>query len=455
MYIKFFFNIIRILSASIFVSIPFSQITITDSFQSKSNRFLNNIDENWETLSFFNNYNFDTKKIIFSEESLINQSFSFNFIKNNFSLLYFNKLSHKNLFAYSYLSLGDETGFLSSHQEIDIDRIKNDVNQFKMLYSGFGYRNNWVLLKISKDRENWGSGKDIQLALSKTSEPYNYLTIASDYGFIRVKYIHGFLESTNNLVNRFITARGLEWTNKKSLIIGFSETIIYSGLNRSFDIGYLNPISSHIEVELNNRLNKVGDRNSNAIWQFHLEALVKKNIRLSLNYLIDEFVLDPDQEVGKEHGYAYSLSISKSVINHKNKYFSIYSNYIHIGTPTFRHGNGENNFINNMYPIGWFKGSDSKQFSLGCNYSNKSLVLCTLNSGVIHSGEESIRNRPFDSYSDYIKGPFPSGKVKEILFLNVSLDLNLNKSFVLRFLVNLKNEKYNDVLIGVGSSFFF
>ena len=60
-------------------------------------------------------------------------------------------------------------------------------------------------------------------------------------------------------INRYITARGFEWTNKKSLIIGFSETVIYSGENRSFDIGYLNPISSHLEIELNNRLNIIGD----------------------------------------------------------------------------------------------------------------------------------------------------------------------------------------------------
>jgi len=61
-----------------------------------------------------------------------------------------------------------------------------------------------------------------------------------------------------------------------------------------------------------------------------------------------------------------------------------------------------------------------------------------LNSGVIYSGEESIRNRPLETYSDYIKGPYPSGKVKEIVFLNASLDLKINKSLGMRFLLNIK-----------------
>ena len=49
---------------------------------------------------------------------------------------------------------------------------------------------------------------------------------------IRVRYIHGFLETVSKNNNRFITARGFEWTNKKSLVIGFSETVIYSGEDR-------------------------------------------------------------------------------------------------------------------------------------------------------------------------------------------------------------------------------
>ena len=54
----------------------------------------------------------------------------------------------------------------------------------------------------------------------------------------------------------------------------------------------MNPISSHLEIELNNRLNIVGDRNSNAVWQAHLDYLIMNNFRFSLNYLIDEFVID-------------------------------------------------------------------------------------------------------------------------------------------------------------------
>ena len=96
------------------------------------------------------------------------------------------------------------------------------------------------------------------------------------------------------------------------MLIGLSETIIYSGYNRGVDIGYINPIASHLEVELNDRLSVLGNENANAVWQAHLDYLIRKEIRLSANFLFDEFVFDRSIEFGKEHGYAYSIRVSYS-----------------------------------------------------------------------------------------------------------------------------------------------
>ena len=93
------------------------------------------------------------------------------------------------------------------------------------------------------------------------------------------------IESIDNNVNRYITARGIDYSNRKSFIIGLSETVIYSGPNRPFDFAYLNPISSHLEIELNDRLNVIGSQNSNAVWQIHLNWVAFQNLRVSCNYL--------------------------------------------------------------------------------------------------------------------------------------------------------------------------
>ena len=61
----------------------------------------------------------------------------------------------------------------------------------------------------------------------------------------------------------------------------------------------------------------VGNRYSNAIWQLHMDFLIKKASRISLNYLIDEFVFDPNIELNKDHGEAFFLRISTSVLSNQ------------------------------------------------------------------------------------------------------------------------------------------
>jgi hypothetical protein len=172
-----------------------------------------------------------------------------------------------------------------------------------------------------------------------------------------------------------------------------------------------------------------------------MDALIKKRYRISLNYLIDEFVFDPDQQIGKEHGLAYSLRISKNIRNNKDEFFTIYGKMVRVGTPTFRHGNGGNNFINKIYPLGWLRGSDSEEFSIGINFSDKTSLLYNLNSGITHSGDENIRFRPLDRYKDYQKGSYPSGNVKKIMFLNTSINWYLNKFLSTMILLNINDNK--------------
>ena len=442
MFNKYIIKTIKLFLLSSFISFTFSQIVPNDLFQPKLNRIMNDTYENWETLSFFNNYDIYNEQNKNLKISTLRHSLSLQSSNNNFSVLSFNQIVKNSFFGYSYISISNKNVFMiPNHQESENINFKNNSNIFNTISSGFGYKNDWAMLKISKGRENWGAGEHIQLALSNSAEPYNYLTLGSNYRSVRVKYIHGFLESLSDSLNRFITSRGIEWTNKKSLIIGLSETVVYSGIGRSIDLGYFNPISSHTEVELNNRLNVIGDGNSNAVWQFHMDALIKKRYRISLNYLIDEFVFDPDQQIGKEHGLAYSLRISKNIRNNKDEFFTIYGKMVRVGTPTFRHGNGGNNFINKIYPLGWLRGSDSEEFSIGINFSDKTSLLYNLNSGITHSGDENIRFRPLDRYKDYQKGSYPSGNVKKIMFLNTSINWYLNKFLSTMILLNINDNK--------------
>ena len=41
--------------------------------------------------------------------------------------------------------------------------------------------------------------------------------------------------------------------------------VVYSGENRTIDFSYFNPISTHLEIELNDRQNDLGSDNGNGV----------------------------------------------------------------------------------------------------------------------------------------------------------------------------------------------
>jgi hypothetical protein len=388
----------------------------------------------WASLSIFdyneyrkNNYSV-IKRVDFSMQSGL--SYVMSNEQNLFQLRSYIFLIFKNNYYLFY------TPVLSNKSTINDNNFNNESIYFRNNTgtSGFGFKNNWVNIQIGKGTENWGAGNGLQLALNKNSKVYDYFLLGSDYNKVRVRYIHGFLEKTRDDINRYVTARGIEWTNKKSLIIGFSETIIYSGRERTIELGYLNPISSHLEVELNNRLKILGDRSANAVWQLHLDYLLIRKLRLSLNYLFDEFVFDPNIQTNKEHGRAFSIKMAFGPDPKESHVLSFYGSLVFIGSPTFRHGLGSNNFVTGEKPIGWQKGSDGQDISLGLNYLNNSNFIFSTSFGHFKYGEETILDRVFEKYSDYLKGPFPSGNINQtkynetkIIYLlknNISLSAN-------------------------------
>ncbi len=411
------------------LNLIFSQSIPNNNFLYQSRKLLYDAGMDWSSLTVFGPIRFKLKPQKKLKKSNLSNHFSgqvgFDAGNESFSIYGFGHFQYNNHY-YVYFSpiLLNETSKTYDSEIRRTSLIKDQDN-----HSGIGFENSWATLQIGRGRESWGSGNDIQLALSEKSSTYDYFLLGSDYGNIRVRFIYGFLENVKTNINRYITARGFEWTNKKSLVIGFSETVIYSGENRSFDIGYLNPISSHLEIELNNRLNVFGESNSNAVWQAHLDYLMMKNLRVSINYLLDEFVFDPDIEIGKEHGRAYSIRLAYTPIFSNSHLITFFSSIVNVGTPTFRHGIGTNNFVQSGRPLGWYRGSDGQEIFIGMNYFNNNNFYANITTGLLVSGEETIANRVFEPYSDYLKSPFPSGDVKELAYVETDFTLWWGKNY--------------------------
>lgn len=437
----------------LFINISRGQEIPNEFYIFKKNKFIGTHGD-WKSVSNLgsqryndiNNFNFgnDSVKVI-NRFGFINKTRNSvdSTKKNNNTAYYgFGHLSFKKYFyAYIYARIiYDNSNFFPRYT----GKQRHYSRSGEIDISGLGYQSSWLILQWSRGRQNWSAGEDIQLALSETSPSYDYGLIVFRFKNIKACYFHGYLERKAKF-NRYINGRGIEWTNKKSVVLSLSEVAIYSGENRPLDIAYLNPIGSHLEIEMNERQNQDGFSGGNGAWQISADVLLQYNVRISGNLLYDEYTIDKDHDMEKGEGDSKAFSIRvelplthnkinpmkkkmisgyrKKIENKKLnqfKYF-FYSDYIMVGTHTLRHMQGYNNFVQRGLPLGWYNGSDADQFRFGYKCISKSLLF-DFNMGTFRFGENNIKNNSYKPYDSFAETDFPSGKIKKMKFINLELE---------------------------------
>lgn len=281
--------------------------------------------------------------------------------------------------------------------------------------AGIGYDNGRTIFQIGRGRESWGAGEDIEIALNKNSPAYDYFLFGIMLDKIKLLSINGFLESNSAGVNRYLSGRGIEFNNKKNFLISLSEIVVYSGINRPLDMAYLNPVSSHLEIELNDRQNKLGTSSGNAVWQISIDSRPKKKTRFSFNFLFDELILDKIQKSqGKESMFAYSSKLTQNIISDSKHILNVGISNIFVGAQTFKHEDGNNNFVQRGFPLGWKYGSNGKEYKVQIDYLNFDNLIFNLDFGLLVLGSESILDNPYEPYKYY--NSFGVGLEKKYFF---------------------------------------
>ena len=343
------------------------------------------------------------------------------FITKNQKMLYaYGHFTFKKYFhGYLYPRIVDDPNNFYGYSGIARDIDRGGFVSGETDISGISFENEWMIIQFGRGRQSWGAGNDIQLAVSEESNSYDYGMLDLDFEKLKVRYFHGYLETDSLSVNRYITGRGIEWNNNKNLLLGLSEIIIYSGENRPIDFSYFNPMSTHLEIELNDRPNKPGISGGNGVWQFSFDYLLTDKFKFSGNYLFDEFVIDKEQkDEGKGSGRAYSFKTVYTPVKKEDSYVLCHLSTISVGTNTFRHGKGNNNFVQRNNPLGWDIGSDSREINLGLDWLYQKIIITNFNIGIRNIGEKNFINNLYAPYKDYLDESFPSGDVENITFMS-------------------------------------
>ena len=359
----------------------------------------------------------------------------------------------KHYYAYLYSRVVNNTDEFSRFTGIAQDIKRYGFISGENDLSGIGFENEFIILQIGRGRQSWGAGNGINIVLNESAPAYDHLLIDFNMGKIRTRYFHGFLENIDRY-NRYITGKGIEFKYRHNIIFSLSEISIYSGVNRSLDFSYFNPISSHLEIEFNNRSNKEGTDSGNAVWQSSLDYYIKSNLRISANYVIDELVLDQTEiDSGKINGIAYSLRLAWTpIISHNILTFD--ASLIRVGKHTFKHEDGYNNFVTRNRPLGWKYGSDGEQIELGGRYYISNKLISRIAFGQISIGK-SIINNPYEPYTDYSNGSWPSSPISKDKYFRAIIKWWVKPNVIFESELNIYNKKsINDSHLKLGLNVF-
>ena len=398
----------------------FPQDIPRDNFLFKHENLLMDLGENWNFNSTLSGPRYRlTKDQVLEKDSLyISTNFGLNTIQSDLLLYsYVRSRTQSNLYTYFLPKIVSDPDAVPGFSGKSQENSRYGFEAGEIIYSGLGYENNWVMLQYGRGKENWSAGNNIQLSLSNFSSPYDYGVIEFKYKSYKTRYFHGWLERVDS-TNRYITGKAFEWKSENKFILSLSEIIIYSGLDRQIDLSYLNPLSSHLEVELNKRQNLISSNgHSNAIWQIALDMFMKKNLRISMNFVIDELILDKIEfQSGKNNALAHSLRLAwspkKEIIP-----LIVYYQYMNTGTNTFKHENGFNNFVQRDFPLGSTLGNDALETKFGLIFYNLKNYIFDIQYGFNQIGEKNLFYGMYKPNLDYEKGKFPSGNIVDSSFI--------------------------------------
>ena len=364
---------------------------------------------------------------------------------------YYRFIFQENYYFYFYPRIVTNSNSFDNFSGIPLENKRLGFNSGEVDISGIGYKNDWIFIQLGRGRQAWGFGDDIQLGLSQNSNNYDHFVMEFNHRNFTSRYFHGYLETLQDNINRFIVGKGIKY-EMKNMQLGFAEIIVYSGENRSLDFSYFNPLASHIEIEYNNRHGGYNKNSGNAIWQFSADYFSNYKFRISSNFIIDELTLDESEDGSRaSHRFAFS---TKGIYNFNlnDNILNIHLSFLFSSKNAFRHQEGSNNFIQRGKPLGSVYGSDFTNYNILFEYYNKNNVAAEIKVGRYIQGQSSIIMNPY--MNDYSKPKNLQDIDENFMSLKVNWYLKSNISIYNKMQIIYDKNEVSNVKFQIGLNLF-
>ncbi len=170
--------------------------------------------------------------------------------------------------------------------------------------ANISYERGGIYLLVGRERVIWGGSPYTPLAFSGYAPAFDmiflsYVKNISRVGRFMGQYgatqLNSFSDSLGE-IKRYLVFHRIDFSPSRFLRVGFAEIVLFGGINRSFDLYYLNPWIVYYPYQWNRGRIKT----DNFLWVFDGKLTYKKN-SLYGSLLVDDFQLTPPSDKEPNH----------------------------------------------------------------------------------------------------------------------------------------------------------
>jgi hypothetical protein len=266
-----------------------------------------------------------------------------------------------------------------------------------------------LYLTVGRDYLRWGPGQQ-GLLISSNAPALDFLSFQLGSGRLRFSFFTSRLDTVivsdtsgpMGSANRYISGHRLNFKHPAGWEIGFSEIIVYGGIDRPVELFYLNPVLPYYVEQYNRNVD------DNSLWNLEIALSLWKDKEFYAELVIDDFQYD---FVSEPHQLGFLIGTRLAdLFGWSGSYWNL--QYTRVGTFVYGQQKAWNRYTYQDVVLGHLFGSDFDLLQMNLDYIFHQDFTLFLGGSYKRQGEMT----PDSVYPDQIaKGvPFPSGTVEKI-----------------------------------------
>jgi hypothetical protein len=275
-----------------------------------------------------------------------------------------------------------------------------------------------IAIQLGRSPLVWGQSWSHSIIHSSLAPTYDHISVRYNLASIQLEVMSGQFSAEESAegetVRRLTAGHRFTWIPAHGRwLLGFGEKIVYTGVNRSLEMMYLNPFVPFTFAALEGE--EPPDNSDNTFIFMYGRFVVNPSLSVYAEFLVDDFQVDPDPV---QHMLAYKIGLDGAQ-DFLNMPMTWEAEATRIESWTYIHHGQFSTWQNREHATGYLYGPDLWSVRLQADAWIRPKVLANFEFTWLEKGANTL-STPWAN-ADNVGDPFPIPPVVRHMLLNVSV----------------------------------